>query len=147
MAYNVALKNSFFPRTIPLWNRLPLSVVARQWKNLRLFFKSQVKRYASAQLLVNSFNGPSQMLSPIILNSKFSHPTNTRGNDPAGDLIPKTRRCRNSHCKAFQLPSASMEAYKCSVFPRLTGTSMTSLTLCFVLLKCQMIVCPSSLHL
>ena len=31
---------------------------------------------------------------------------------------PKTRRCRNSHSKAFQLPSASIEAYKCSFFPQ-----------------------------
>ena len=37
---------------------------------------------------------------------------------PTDDLIPKTRRCRNSHSKAFQLPSASIEAYKCSFFPQ-----------------------------
>ena len=36
---------------------------------------------------------------------------------PTDDLIPKTRHCRNSHIKAFQLPSASIEAYKCSFFP------------------------------
>ena len=34
---------------------------------------------------------------------------------PTDDLIPKTMRCRNSHSKAFQLPSASIEAYKCSL--------------------------------
>ena len=33
------------------------------------------------------------------------------------DLILKTRHCRNSHSKAIQLPSASIEAYKCSFFP------------------------------
>ena len=37
---------------------------------------------------------------------------------PTDDLTPKTRRCRNSHSKAFQLPSASIEAYKCSFFPQ-----------------------------
>ena len=37
---------------------------------------------------------------------------------PTDDLIPKTSRCRNSHSKAFQLPSASIEAYKCSFFPQ-----------------------------
>ena len=37
---------------------------------------------------------------------------------PRDDLITKTRRCRNSHSKAFQLPSASVEAYKCSFFPQ-----------------------------
>ena len=31
---------------------------------------------------------------------------------PTDDLIPKTMRCRNSHSKAFRLPSASVEAYK-----------------------------------
>ena len=37
---------------------------------------------------------------------------------PTDDLIPKTRRCRKSHSKAFQLPSASIEAYICSFFPQ-----------------------------
>ena len=37
---------------------------------------------------------------------------------PKDDLIPKTRRCRNRHSKAVQLPSASIEAYKCSFFPQ-----------------------------
>ena len=37
---------------------------------------------------------------------------------PTDDLIQKTRRCRNSHSKAFQLPSASIEAYKCNFFPQ-----------------------------
>ena len=37
---------------------------------------------------------------------------------PTDDIIPKTRRCRNSHSKALQLPSASIEAYKCSLFPQ-----------------------------
>ena len=36
---------------------------------------------------------------------------------PTDDLIPKTRRCRNSPSKAFQLSSASIEACKCSFFP------------------------------
>ena len=39
---------------------------------------------------------------------------------PTDDLIPKTRRCRNSHSMAIQLPSASIEAYKCSFFPLTT---------------------------
>ena len=37
---------------------------------------------------------------------------------PTGDLIPKTRRCRNQHSMAFQIPSASVEAYKCNLFPQ-----------------------------
>ena len=37
---------------------------------------------------------------------------------PTGDLIPKTRRCRNQHSMVFQIPSASVEAYKFSFFPR-----------------------------
>ena len=35
-----------------------------------------------------------------------------------GDLIQKTRHCRNQHSMAFQLPSASVDAYKCSFFPQ-----------------------------
>ena len=35
---------------------------------------------------------------------------------PTGDLIPKTRRCRNQHSMAFQIPYASVVAYKCSFF-------------------------------
>ena len=36
---------------------------------------------------------------------------------PTDELIPKTRRCGNKHSIVFQLPSASIEAYKCSFFP------------------------------
>ena len=31
---------------------------------------------------------------------------------------PKTRRCRNQHSMAFQIPTAGVEAYKCSFFPQ-----------------------------
>ena len=41
---------------------------------------------------------------------------NGKARIPTDDLIPKTGRC--SHFKAFQLPSASIEAYKCSFFPQ-----------------------------
>ena len=37
---------------------------------------------------------------------------------PTDDLIPKSRRCRNQHSLAFQIPSASKEAYKSSFFPQ-----------------------------
>ena len=46
---------------------------------------------------------------------------------PTDDLIPKTRRGRNQHSLAFQIPSASKDVYKFSFFPRLSGTGMTSL--------------------
>ena len=35
------------------------------------------------------------------------------------DLFPKTMRCKNQHSMAFQIPSASVEAYKCSFFPQI----------------------------
>ena len=35
---------------------------------------------------------------------------------PTDDLIPKTRRGRNQHSLAFQIPSASKDVYKYSVF-------------------------------
>ena len=37
---------------------------------------------------------------------------------PTGDLVSKTRRCRNQHSMAFQIPTASLDAYKCSFFPQ-----------------------------
>ena len=37
---------------------------------------------------------------------------------PTDDLIPKNRRCRNQHSLAFQIPSASKDAYKSSFFPQ-----------------------------
>ena len=37
---------------------------------------------------------------------------------PTDDLIPKNRRSRNQHSLAFQMPSASKEAYKSSFFPQ-----------------------------
>ena len=37
---------------------------------------------------------------------------------PTYDLIPKTRRGRNQHSVAFQIPSASKDVYKYSFFPQ-----------------------------
>ena len=37
---------------------------------------------------------------------------------PIDDLIPKTRRGRNQHSFAFQIPSASKDVYKYSFFPK-----------------------------
>ena len=37
---------------------------------------------------------------------------------PADDLIPKASRGRNHHSLAFQIPSASKDAYKYSFFPQ-----------------------------
>ena len=34
-----------------------------------------------------------------------------RAKIPTDDLIPKNRRCRNQHSSAFQIPSASTNAY------------------------------------
>ena len=76
-AYSDALKNSFFSRTIPVWNSPELFrfgiVSLLQWsyprplRNLRLLFKSLARRhafqYASHLYLVNSFNGSRQMFS------------------------------------------------------------------------------------
>ena len=45
---------------------------------------------------------------------------------PTDDLIPKTRRGRNQHSLAFQIPSASKDIYIASS-PRQSGTGMTSL--------------------
>ena len=37
---------------------------------------------------------------------------------PTDDLVPKNRRCRNQHSLVFQIPSASIDAYKKSFFPQ-----------------------------
>ena len=37
---------------------------------------------------------------------------------PTDDLIPKTRRGRNQHSLAFQIPSASKDVYEYSFFPQ-----------------------------
>ena len=39
---------------------------------------------------------------------------------PTDDLIPKSRRGRNQHSLAFQIPSASKDVYKYSFFPQTT---------------------------
>ena len=46
---------------------------------------------------------------------------------PTDDLIPKTRRGRNQHSLAFQIPSASKMYISIASSPRLSGTGMTSL--------------------
>ena len=48
---------------------------------------------------------------------------------PTDDLIPKTRRGRNQHSLAFQIPSASKDVFKYSFSPRPLGTGMISLDL------------------
>ena len=40
-----------------------------------------------------------------------------RAKIPTDDLIPKNRRCRNQHSLAFQIPSASTNAYLQFFFP------------------------------
>ena len=37
---------------------------------------------------------------------------------PTENVIPMNRHCRNQHSLAFQIPSASTEAYKNSFFPQ-----------------------------
>ena len=37
---------------------------------------------------------------------------------PTDDLIPKTRRCRNQHSMAFQIPIANTDVYKGRFFPQ-----------------------------
>ena len=37
---------------------------------------------------------------------------------PTDDVIPKTRRCRNQHSKAFQIPIANIDVYTGSFFPQ-----------------------------
>ena len=39
---------------------------------------------------------------------------------PTGNLIPKTRRCRNQHSMAFQTPIANTEVYEGSFFTQTT---------------------------
>ena len=41
-----------------------------------------------------------------------------RAKIPTDDLIPKNRSCRNQHSLAFQIPSASTNAYLHSFFPQ-----------------------------
>ena len=68
---------------------------------------------------------------------------------PTGDLISKTRRCRNQHsipCQstlAFQILSACVEHINVVSFPRPSGTGMTSLFPSFPPLQCGMIACHS----
>ena len=46
---------------------------------------------------------------------------------PTDDIIPKTRRGRNQHSFAFQIPSASKDVYRYSFFPQTIRNGMTSL--------------------
>ena len=41
-----------------------------------------------------------------------------KANVPTDDLNPKTRRCRNQHSMAFQIPIANTDVYKRSFFPQ-----------------------------
>ena len=54
----------------------------------------------------------------MLLNIMLYKSLKGKARIPTDDLIPTTRHCRNNHSLAFQLSSASMEAYKCSFFPK-----------------------------
>ena len=41
-----------------------------------------------------------------------------KASKPTDDIIPKTRRDRNQHSKAFQTPIANTDVYKCGFFPQ-----------------------------
>ena len=56
-----------------------------------------------------------------------------RAKIPTDDLIPKNRRCRNQHSLAFQIPSASSNAYLHSFSPRLLEIGMNSLVQCLLI--------------
>ena len=64
---------------------------------------------------------------------------------PIVDLIPKTRRGRNQHSKAFQTPIANTDVYKCNFFPQTIRDGMSSPILWSHLLKLQRIVLLNSL--
>ena len=51
---------------------------------------------------------------PILLYKGLKGKARISTDDP----VPKTRRCGNQHSMAFQIPSASVEAYQCSFFPQ-----------------------------
>ena len=62
------------------------------------------------------------------------------------DLIPKARRGRNQHSKAYQTPIANTDVYKCSFFPQtLSGIGMSAPIVWSHLLKLQRIVLLNSL--
>ena len=46
---------------------------------------------------------------------------------PTDDFIPNTRRGRNQHSLAFQIPQPVKMSISIASFPRLSGTGMTSL--------------------
>ena len=44
---------------------------------------------------------------------------------PTDNRITRTTPVRNQHSMAFHIPSASLDTYKCSFFPRISGIGMT----------------------
>ena len=78
-AYSDALKNSFFPRTIPIWNSLPSSVVSsktiEEFKaDLDYWFRGMCVSMPLISFLLIVFMAHPECFS-LLLNSKFSHPT------------------------------------------------------------------------
>ena len=126
-AYSVALKNSFFPRTIPMWNSLPSSVVSS--KTIEEF---KVQNCA-ARFVTRNYDNETGSMTGILGQLKWESLKKRRKDNrlillykglkgkakiPTDDLIPKTRRGRNQHSLAFQIPSASKDVYMYSFFPQ-----------------------------
>ena len=61
----------------------------------------------------------SQEFAPIVQNQNLKG-LKGKAKIPTDDLIPKTRRGRNQHSLAFQIPSASKDVYMYSFFPQTT---------------------------
>ena len=81
-AYSNALKNSFFPRTIPLWNSLPSSVVSskttEEFKGLLDYWsRGMCFSMPLIYFLLIVLMAHPECFS-LLLNSKFSHPPHLR---------------------------------------------------------------------
>ena len=120
-----------------------------------IFFYSEVMVKRAARFVTRNYSYETGSMSGILEELKWETLQKRRKDNrlillykglkgkariPTDDLIQKNRRCRNQHSLAFQIPTASKNAYKKSFFPKQSGTGMSSLILSSPLLNCRTIV-------
>ena len=129
------LKQSFFVKTIVEWNQLDTKVVYAETVERHGLqeelekVQNRTARFVTGNYVfeTGSMTGISGQLKWESLKKRRKDSTlkillykglKGKARIPTDDLIPKNRRCRNQHSLAFQISSASKEAYKSSFFPQ-----------------------------
>ena len=145
---------------IKVWCDQSLSMEAQCWALVEMAVKDELENVqkCAARFVTINYSYETGSITGILDDLKWETPQKRRKDNRlillykglkgkarilTDDLIPKNRRCRNQHSIVFQIPSASKDAYKKSIFPQ----TIRDLILSSHRLNCWMIAYLNSLPL